>query len=100
MVVRYDNNINDWDIGNLTRQFRETFWAEPAHGGATIGEDRVEEGSQPRGKLYKKASMPKPGGSQSGNAPSIGGEGRPYDGNLKRQRNQYNAIEDHLPASM
>ncbi len=51
VVVRYYHSVYVWDMFNLTRQLRVSFWTQPGEWGAAIGEDRIEEDSETTGKL-------------------------------------------------
>ena len=74
MIVRYDDNINKWDVGYLARKFCEAFRSNPSERRAPICQDWVEKRAQPRWELYQVTCMTEPGCAQFMDAMPLGNE--------------------------
>lgn len=57
MVMRYDDDIDNWDVLDLAGNLRVAFRAKPSEWAATLAEDWIEEYAEALGKFYKVAGV-------------------------------------------
>lgn len=63
--VRNYDQINDWDVFDVTRTFSETLWTHEREWGAATLEYRIEEDAEAGRELYVVTSVTEPGCAES-----------------------------------